>query len=285
MKELKISKSVTVRTESVDSYLRMIKNFPMVGVEEEVALAERIHKGDEKALEKLIKANLRFAFSIAKQYQGRGLELMDLINEANIGLLVAAKRFDETKGFKFISFAVWWIRQQILLAISEKGNMIHKPANQINNINKVNRAMAKFEQEHNRPASDAELAEMTNISEDKIATTLRTNLRTLSFDAPFVEGEDNSFEDILSDESAPATDNHLMNESLSSDLNTVLNTLSHREKSIVCMFYGIGGKEYTLEEIGDQLHLSRERIRQIKDKSIRRLKASPNTRILRNYLC
>ncbi len=284
MRELKILQNYTVRTQSLDLYLKSISHEPLIGVEEEVALAERIHKGDEKALDRLVRANLRFVVSIAKQYNNTGMELMDLINEGNMGLIEAARRFDETRGFKFISYAVWWIRQQILLAISEQGNIIRKPLNHATNLSRINRINAKFEQENGRRASTSELADMLNIGEDKITSALVGSGRTMSMDAPFNDDEDNTLLDVISEDDDVSVEKNLMSESLSTDLNNVLGSLSSRDKSVICMFYGIGERQYTLDEIGDHLNLSRERVRQIKDRSIRSLRSNPRSRVLRNYL-
>lgn len=284
MRELKILQNYTVRTQSLDLYLKSISHEPLIGVEEEVALAERIHKGDEKALDRLVRANLRFVVSIAKQYNNTGMELMDLINEGNMGLIEAARRFDETRGFKFISYAVWWIRQQILLAISEQGNIIRKPLNHATNLSRINRINAKFEQENGRRASTSELADMLNIGEDKITSALVGSGRTMSMDAPFNDDEDNTLLDVISEDDDVSVEKNLMSESLSTDLNTILGSLSTRDKSVICMFYGIGERQYTLDEIGDHLNLSRERVRQIKDRSIRSLRSNPRSRVLRNYL-
>lgn len=284
MRELKILQNYTVRTQSLDLYLKSISHEPLIGVEEEVALAERIHKGDEKALDRLVRANLRFVVSIAKQYNNTGMELMDLINEGNMGLIEAARRFDETRGFKFISYAVWWIRQQILLAISEQGNIIRKPLNHATNLSRINRINAKFEQENGRRASTSELADMLNIGEDKITSALVGSGRTMSMDAPFNDDEDNTLLDVISEDDDVSVEKNLMSESLSTDLNNVLGSLSTRDKSVICMFYGIGERQYTLDEIGDHLNLSRERVRQIKDRSIRSLRSNPRSRVLRNYL-
>lgn len=284
MRELKILQNYTVRTQSLDLYLKSISHEPLIGVEEEVALAERIHKGDEKALDRLVRANLRFVVSIAKQYNNTGMELMDLINEGNMGLIEAARRFDETRGFKFISYAVWWIRQQILLAISEQGNIIRKPLNHATNLSRINRINAKFEQENGRRASTSELADMLNIGEDKITFALVGSGRTMSMDAPFNDDEDNTLLDVISEDDDVSVEKNLMSESLSTDLNNVLGSLSTRDKSVICMFYGIGERQYTLDEIGDHLNLSRERVRQIKDRSIRSLRSNPRSRVLRNYL-
>lgn len=284
MRELKILQNYTVRTQSLDLYLKSISHEPLIGVEEEVALAERIHKGDEKALDRLVRANLRFVVSIAKQYNNTGMELMDLINEGNMGLIEAARRFDETRGFKFISYAVWWIRQQILLAISEQGSIIRKPLNHATNLSRINRINAKFEQENGRRASTSELADMLNIGEDKITFALVGSGRPMSMDAPFNDDEDNTLLDVISEDDDVSVEKNLMSESLSTDLNNVLGSLSTRDKSVICMFYGIGERQYTLDEIGDHLNLSRERVRQIKDRSIRSLRSNPRSRVLRNYL-
>lgn len=285
MKELKILPNYTLRTQSLDLYLKSISHEPMISVEEEVALAERIHKGDERALEKLVRANLRFVVSIAKQYDRGGMELMDLINEGNMGLIEAARRFDETRGFKFISYAVWWIRQQILLAISEQGNLVRKPLNHLNNISRINRINAKFEQEHQRKASTSELAELMGEREDKIELAIVSSMRAQSMDAPFSDDDDNCLNDLLTSGDDGAADKCLISESLSADLNNVLDCLSVRDRSVICMFYGIGGRECSLEEIGNKFNLSRERVRQIKERTIRYLRNNPNSKVLRGYLC
>lgn len=284
MKELKIAKTLTIRTKSVDAYLKMIQKQPMISPEEEVKLAQRIHKGDQQALDQLVMANLRFAFSIAKQYQNRGLDLMDLIEEANLGLITAAQKFDETRGFKFISYAVWWIRQSILFAIAEQGNIIRKPQNLLNNISKINQAFSKFEQENFRSPSISELSEVANLDEIKINTAMRHNNRSLSVDSPIGEDEGNSLLDTIASEGED-TDKVLMQESLAKDMDSLLNTLPYREKYIICMFYGIGTKECTLEEIGNHFNLSRERVRQIKESTIRRLRDNKANYKLRNYIC
>ncbi len=284
MKELKIAQSYTNRTESLDAYLKMVNKEPMIGIEDEVKLAERIHKGDERALDKLVRANLRFAFSIAKQYQNRGLDLMDIVDEANIGLITAANRFDETRGFKFISYAVWWIRQQILLALAEHGNIVRRPLNHLNNISKVNKAIAEFEQTHERAASADEIAEMTNLPEDKVLIAITGGSRAVSVDAPINPSEDFSLLDTLNSD-IPSTDNSMMQESLQTDINQVLDTLSLRDRTIICMSFGIGGQQHTLEEIGCLLNISRERVRQIKEKTIRSLRTNPNLTLLKPYLC
>jgi len=283
MKELKIAQNYTIRTESLDAYLKMVQKEPMIGPEEEVRLAERIHKGDERALNMLVRANLRFAVSMAKQYQHRGLELMDLIDEANIGLVTAARRFDETRGFKFISYAVWWIRQQILLALAEHGNVVRRPQNLLNNINKVNKAICDFEQKYERQPTPDEIAEMTNIEAEKVSVAISSANRAKSVDAPINEGEEFSILDTLCSSEKP-TDGHLMDESLSIDVNQVLDQLTIRERDIICMSFGIGGNQYSLDEIGFRLNLSRERVRQIKEKTIRSLRTNPSMINLRPYL-
>lgn len=283
MKELKITQTYTTRTQSVDAYLKMIHKEPMVGPEEEVTLAERIHKGDKRALDKLVRANLRFAFSIAKQYQNRGLDIMDLIDEANYGLIIAAQRFDETRGFKFISYAVWWIRQQILLSLSEHSNIVRKPLNHINYINKVNQAMLVFEQLNERKPSVSELAEMTDLPESKVQFAIEGNQRATSIEAPFNENDSNSLLEVLPS-NVPAVDNQLMCESLSTDIQNILNKLTFRDKRIICMFFGIGGREYSLEEIGYEFNLSRERVRQIKERIISTLRKDDNSKKLLSYL-
>ena len=284
MEEIKITKSYTRRTPSVDAYLKSICKQPMVGPEEEVELAERIHKGDQRALDRLVRANLRFAFSIAKQYQSRGLELMDLIDEANLGLILAAQRFDETRGFKFISYAVWWIRQQLLLAISEQGNAIRRPLNQVSAISKINKAIAEFEQKNERPPSPGELAEITDIPEEKVLIAMTGMQHVKSTDEPFGDDGEGTILDVVPSDNMPGTDSVVMQESLAKEMDLALGQLSHREKEIICMFYGIGGKEHTLDEIGERYNLSRERVRQIKEKTIRRMQSCRNINALRTYL-
>ena len=285
MRQLKITKSITNReSASLDKYLQEIGREELITVEEEVELAQRIKKGDQAALEKLTKANLRFVVSVAKQYQNQGLSLPDLINEGNLGLIKAAEKFDETRGFKFISYAVWWIRQSILQALAEQSRIVRLPLNQVGSLNKINKALSKFEQEHERAPSPEELAALLDIPKDKINDTLRVSGRHVSVDAPFVEGEDNSLLDVLVNENSPNADRGLVNESLNKEIERVLSTLPDREKAIVKYFFGIGTQEMTLEEIGEYFGLTRERVRQIKEKAIRRLRQRAGSKLLKSYL-
>ncbi len=285
MRQLKITKSITNReSASLDKYLQEIGREELVSPEEEVELAQRIRKGDQKALEKLTRANLRFVVSVAKQYQNQGLSLPDLINEGNLGLIKAAEKFDETRGFKFISYAVWWIRQSILQALAEQSRIVRLPLNQVGSLNKINKALGKFEQENERQPSTDELAEMIDIPKDKIADTLRVSGRHVSVDAPFVEGEDNSLLDVLPNEDSPSADRGLTNESLSTEIERALQILTPREREIIKSFFGIGCQEMTLEEIGERLDLTRERVRQIKEKAIRKLKKPAASKLLKTYL-
>ncbi len=285
MRQLKITKSITNReSASLDKYLQEIGREELVSPEEEVELAQRIRKGDREALEKLTRANLRFVVSVAKQYQNQGLSLPDLINEGNLGLIKAAEKFDETRGFKFISYAVWWIRQSILQALAEQSRIVRLPLNQVGSLNKINKALGKFEQENERQPSTEELAEMIDIPKDKIADTLRVSGRHVSVDAPFVEGEDNSLLDVLPDDNSPSADRGLTNESLSTEIERALQILTTREREIIKSFFGIGCQEMTLEEIGERLDLTRERVRQIKEKAIRKLKKPAASKLLKTYL-
>ena len=285
MRQLKITKSITNReSASLDKYLQDIGREELVSPEEEVELAQRIQKGDKAALEKLTKANLRFVVSVAKQYQNQGLSLPDLINEGNLGLIKAAEKFDETRGFKFISYAVWWIRQSILQALAEQSRIVRLPLNQVGALNKINKALSKFEQENERQPSSEELSEMIDVSKEKISDTLRVSGRHVSVDAPFVEGEDNSLLDVLPNDDSPMADRGLVNESLNTEIERALSTLSGREREIIKSFFGIGCQEMTLEEIGERFGLTRERVRQIKEKAIRRLKSPSRSKLLKGYL-
>lgn len=285
MRQLKITKSITNRESlSLDKYLQEIGREDLITVEEEVELAQRIRNGDRRALEKLTRANLRFVVSVAKQYQNQGLSLPDLINEGNLGLIKAAEKFDETRGFKFISYAVWWIRQSILQALAEQSRIVRLPLNQVGSLNKINKAFSKFEQENERRPSPEELAEELDIPVDKIADTMKVSGRHISVDAPFVEGEDNSLLDVMTNEDSPNADRSLINESLSKEIERALSTLTDREHDIVKKFFGIGVPEMTLEEIGDEFGLTRERVRQIKEKAIRRLRSSSKSKLLKTYL-
>lgn len=285
MRQLKITKSITNReSASLDKYLQEIGREELVSPEEEVELAQRIRSGDQAALEKLTKANLRFVVSVAKQYQNQGLSLPDLINEGNLGLIKAAEKFDETRGFKFISYAVWWIRQSILQALAEQSRIVRLPLNQVGSLNKINKAQGRFEQENERLPSTEELAELIDIPRDKVADTLRVSGRHVSVDAPFNEGEDNSLLDVLQNEDSPMADHGLNNESLSTEIERALQILTPREREIIKGFFGIGCQEMTLEEIGENLDLTRERVRQIKEKAIRKLKKPAASKLLKSYL-
>ena len=285
MRQLKITKSITNReSASLDKYLQEIGREELISVEEEVELAGRIRNGDKAALEKLTRANLRFVVSVAKQYQNQGLSLPDLINEGNLGLIKAAEKFDETRGFKFISYAVWWIRQSILQALAEQSRIVRLPLNQVGSLNKINKAFSRFEQEHERKPSAEELANELGLDVDKVADTLKMSGRHVSVDAPFVEGEDNSLLDVMPNDDSPIADRGLINESLSREIARALATLTPREADIIRKFFGIGVPEKTLEEIGEEFHLTRERVRQIKEKAIRRLKSSSRSRVLKTYL-
>ncbi len=285
MRQLKITKSITNReSASLDKYLQEIGKEDLITVEEEVELAQRIKKGDQRALEKLTKANLRFVVSVAKQYQNQGLSLPDLINEGNLGLIKAAEKFDETRGFKFISYAVWWIRQSILQALAEQSRIVRLPLNQVGSLNKINKAFSKFEQEHERKPSPEELAETLELPADKVADTLRVSGRHISVDAPFVDGEDNSLLDVLINDDSPIADRSLLNESLTREIDRALATLTERESDIIKLFFGIGIQEMTLEEIGEKFGLTRERVRQIKEKAIRRLRHTSRSKLLKTYL-
>ncbi len=285
MRQLKITKSITNReSASLDKYLQEIGREELITVDREVELAGRIRNGDRAALEELVRSNLRFVVSVAKQYQNQGLSLPDLINEGNLGLIKAAEKFDETRGFKFISYAVWWIRQSILQALAEQSRIVRLPLNQVGSMNKINKAFQRFEQEYERKPSAEELAEMLDIPVDKIAETLKMSGRHVSVDAPFVEGEDNSLIDVMVNEDSPNADRGLINESLSTEIGRALATLTPREADILRKFFGIGTPEKTLEEIGDELHLTRERVRQIKEKAIRKLNSGQRSHILMTYL-
>ncbi len=285
MRQLKITKSITNReSESLEKYLQEIGKEELLSTDEEVELAQRIRKGDRKALDRLTKANLRFVVSVAKQYQNQGMSLPDLINEGNLGLIKAAEKFDETRGFKFISYAVWWIRQSILQAIAEQSRIVRVPLNQVGSVNKINRMLNKFEQENERRPSSVEISEQTDIPQEKVDEAIMVNSRHVSVDAPFVDGEDNSLLDVLVNDDAPMADRQLVIESLRSEIATVLKTLNERERNVITAFYGIGQPEMTLEEIGNKFGLTRERVRQIKEKAIRRLRNSTNNKLLKSYL-
>ena len=285
MRQLKITKSITNReSESLEKYLQEIGHEELLSTYEEVELAQRIRKGDRKALDKLTKANLRFVVSVAKQYQNQGLSLPDLINEGNLGLIKAAEKFDETRGFKFISYAVWWIRQAILQAIAEQSRIVRLPLNQVGSVNKINRLLNKFEQENERRPSVDEISEQIDLPEDKVGEAMLANTRHVSVDAPFIDGEDNSLLDVLVNDDAPMADRQLVLESLREEISNVLNTLSDRERCVIKAFYGIGEPEMTLEEIGNKYGLTRERVRQIKEKAIRHLRSNTKNKLLKAYL-
>jgi len=285
MRQLKITKSITNReSASLDKYLQEIGKEELITVEEEVELAQRIRKGDREALEKLTRANLRFVVSVAKQYQNQGLSLPDLINEGNLGLIRAAEKFDETRGFKFISYAVWWIRQSILQALAEQSRIVRLPLNQVGALNKINKALSKFEQEFERTPTPDELAEILDLPKEKVMDTLRVSGRHVSMDAPFVEGEDNSLVDVIENPDSPIADGKLINESLKKEIERSLATLTERERDIVRYFFGLGCPEKTLEEIGEEIGLSRERTRQIKENALRRLQKESRKKLLKSYL-
>lgn len=285
MRQLKISKSITNReSASLDKYLQEIGHEELLSVDEEVELAQKIKKGDRRALERLTRANLRFVVSVAKQYQNQGLSLPDLINEGNVGLIKAAEKFDETRGFKFISYAVWWIRQSILQAIAEQSRIVRLPLNQVGNVNKINRELNKFEQEHERRPSVDEIADRIDLPEDKIEEAMKVNNRHVSMDAPFVDGEDNSLLDVLADNDMPMADKALVQESLRKEIDRAIELLNDREQKVVRAFFGIGSPEMTLEEIGEKYNLTRERVRQIKEKAIRRLRHNTKNKLLKTYL-
>lgn len=286
MRQLKITKSITNReSQSLEKYLQEIGKVELISPEEEVKLAIKIKQGCQSSLEKLTKANLRFVVSVAKQYQNQGLSLPDLINEGNLGLIKAAKRFDETRGFKFISYAVWWIRQSILQALAEQSRIVRLPLNQVGSLNKISKAYSKLEQEFEREPSPEELAKILDIPTEKIADTMRVSGKHVSMDAPFVQGEDNSLIDVLENHDSPRADNLLMNESLQKEIERSLSTLTEREREVIKLFFGIGMQHgLTLEEIGAKFDLTRERVRQIKEKAIRRLRHKSRSRLLKAYL-
>ena len=285
MRQLKISNSFTNReSASLDKYLQEIGHEELLSVDEEVELAQKIKKGDRQALERLTRANLRFVVSVAQQYQNQGLSLPDLINEGNVGLIKAAEKFDETRGFKFISYAVWWIRQSILQAIAEQSRIVRLPLNQVGSVNKINRELNKFEQEHERRPSVNEIADRIDLPEEKVEEAMKANNRHVSMDAPFVDGEDNSLLDVLADNNMPMADKALVQESLRKEIDRAIDLLNDREQKVVRAFFGIGSPEMTLEEIGDKYNLTRERVRQIKEKAIRRLRHNTKNKLLKTYL-
>ena len=285
MRQLKITKSITNReSEALEKYLQEIGKEELISIEEEVELAAKIRKGDQKDLERLTKANLRFVVSVAKQYQNQGLSLSDLINEGNLGLIKAAEKFDETRGFKFISYAVWWIRQSILQAIAEQSRIVRLPLNQVGSVNKINRLLNRFEQEYERKPSVEELSERIDLPEDKIDEAININGKHVSVDAPFTDSDENTLLDVLINNDAPAADKQLFIESLRQEINKALEGLNERERNIIEAFFGINQPEMTLDEIGTKYHLTRERVRQIKEKAIRRLRTTTNNKLLKSYL-
>ena len=286
MRQLKITKQVTNReTASLDKYLQEIGKVDLITAEEEVELAQKIRAGDENALDKLTKANLRFVVSVAKQYQNQGLTLPDLINEGNLGLIKAARRFDETRGFKFISYAVWWIRQSILQALAEQSRIVRLPLNKIGSINKINKMYAFLEQANERVPSAEEIAKELDMTVSDVKESMKNSGRHVSMDAPLVEGEDSNLYDVLRSGESPNPDRNLLHESLRTEIERALETLTPREADVVRLYFGLGEKHaMTLEEIGETFDLTRERVRQIKEKAIRRLKHTSRSRILRTYL-
>jgi len=285
MRQLKISKSITSReSQALEKYLSEIGREALLTPEEEVELSQRIKRGDRQALDRLCKANLRFVVSVAKQYQNQGLSLPDLINEGNLGLIKAAEKFDETRGFKFISYAVWWIRQSILQALAEQSRMVRLPLNQVSSVSKINKAVSEFEQRHERRPSVEELSEQTSLPEEKIDEAMRAGGKPVSVDAPFSEADSTSLLDVLSDEGTPSTDQRLVTESLHAEIQSALLSLSERERYVIEAFFGIGQPELTLEEIGRKYGLTRERVRQIKEKAVRRLRNHTKSEVLKQYL-
>jgi RNA polymerase primary sigma factor len=286
MRQLKITKSITNReSASLDKYLQEIGREELITAEEEVVLAKKIKDGDQASLEKLTRANLRFVVSVAKQYQNQGLSLPDLINEGNLGLIKAARRFDETRGFKFISYAVWWIRQSILQALAEQSRIVRLPLNQVGSLNKINKAYSKLEQEFEREPSADEIATLLDLPIDKVSDTMKVSGRHVSMDAPFANGEESSLLDVLVNHDSLKADAGLIMESLSKEIDRALSTLTERERDVVKLFFGIGlNHGLTLEEIGDKFDLTRERVRQIKEKAIRRLRHSSRSKLLQQYL-
>jgi RNA polymerase primary sigma factor len=285
MRQLKITKSITNReSEALDKYLQEIGKESMVSVEEEVELAQRIRQGDRQALERLTKANLRFVVSVAKQYQNQGLSLPDLINEGNLGLIKAAEKFDETRGFKFISYAVWWIRQSILQALAEQSRIVRLPLNQVGAVGKINRVLSKFEQEHERRPSVDEISEQIDLPREKIDEAMSVSGHHISVDAPFSDSDDTSLLDVLVNDDSPMADGTLVAESLKKEISSVLTILNERERNIIEAFFGINQPELTLEEIGVKYSLTRERVRQIKEKAIRHLRDNVKNKMLLDYL-
>ena len=286
MRQLKITKSITNRdSASLDKYLQEIGREDLITAEDEVELAQKIRQGDQRALEKLVKANLRFVVSVSKQYQNQGLTLPDLINEGNLGLIKAAQRFDETRGFKFISYAVWWIRQSILQAIAEQARIVRLPLNQVGSLNKINKTFSRLEQEFEREPSADEIAECLEIDKSKVTESQKISGRHVSMDAPFKDGEDGTLLDVLSNGNSPKADISLLNESLQREIDRSLSTLTDRERDVIKLFFGIAiPHPLSLEEIGEKFDLTRERVRQIKEKGIRRLRHSSRSKLLKSYL-
>ncbi len=285
MRQLKITNSITSRgSQSLEDYLNDISKQPLLTAEEEVKLAQRIRNDDREALERLVCANLRFVVSVAKQYQNQGLTLPDLINEGNIGLIKAAEKFDETRGFKFISYAVWWIRQSILQALAEQSRMVRLPLNQVSAVSRINKLIMKFEQEHERKPSAYELSELIDETPEKIRDSLRANGRPMSINAPLGEGDDSTLLEVISDENTPQADRGMIDKSLATEIERMLDTLDEREKTIVEMCFGINNREMTLEEISEKFGLSRERVRQIREKALLKLRHSNKKKLLQEYL-
>ena len=286
MRQLKITKQVTNRdTPSLDKYLQEIGRVDLISPEEEVMLARKIKAGDSVALARLVKANLRFVVSVAKQYQNQGMGLPDLINEGNLGLMKAAQRFDETRGFKFISYAVWWIRQAILQSLAEQARIVRLPVNKIGSINRINRAFARLEQEYERELSSLEIAELLEMIPEDVKESLKTNGRTISMDAPISNEDENTMYDVMQSPDTPSPDKKLINESLAWEIERALSTLSQREAKVLKLYFGLGMKHpFTLEEIGEELNLTRERVRQIKEKAIKRIQFTTRCKILKTYL-
>lgn len=285
MRQLKITNSITSRgSQSLEDYLNDISKQPLLTTEEEVKLAQRIHNDDREALERLVCANLRFVVSVAKQYQNQGLTLPDLINEGNIGLIKAAEKFDETRGFKFISYAVWWIRQSILQALAEQSRMVRLPLNQVSAVSRINKLIMKFEQEHERKPSAYELSELIDETPEKIRDSLRANGRPMSINAPLGEGDDSTLLEVISDENTPQADRGMIDKSLATEIERMLDTLDEREKTIVEMCFGINNREMTLDEISEKFGLNRERVRQIREKALLKLRHSNKKSLLQEYL-
>ena len=285
MRQLKITQSITSREgDSLERYLQEINKEPMITPAEEVVLAHRIHNGDDEALEQLTKANLRFVVSVAKQYQGQGLGLIDLINEGNVGLITAAKKFDETRGFKFISYAVWWIRQSILQALAENSRLVYLPLNQVNNLTKIHRFLSDFAQKNERTPSNEEIAEALDIDVEKVKTIMQSSGRPTSMDAPLADDEGSCLLDLLQSRDGSNTERDLITGSLITEVSSAVKKLPERERKVIEMFFGLNGPEMNLEDIGRELHLSRERVRQLKEKALKLLREAQEASILKTYL-